>query len=224
MARTEILIADDHAIVRQGLRLLLEAAPDMRVVGEAADGDEAVRLAGSLRPRIVLLDVNMPGLGGAPAIARVTSACPTTAVIVLSMHEDVGYVRAAFGAGASAYVAKRSSAETLLRAVRDVVAGERFVDPLLPQQAVAKGAEALSHREQEVAQRVAQGFTNREIAAALGISKSSVETYRARAFVKLGVDGRAELIARLERQLSVTDTEVPTAGSAGGYDGSTERR
>jgi DNA-binding NarL/FixJ family response regulator len=198
MPRIDVLIADDHAIVREGLSLVLENEADIRVSGQARNGDEAVSMARHLAPEVVLLDLQMPGLGGAPAVSLLRTICPASKVLALSMHEDARYVRAAMAAGAHGYVAKRSGAPTLLRAIRAVAAGERFLDPALPLQQPPPGAEpSLSTREREVAGMVAQGLTNRQVALALGISKSSVETYRARVFDKLGVTTRAELIERV---------------------------
>ncbi len=195
MARIRILIVDDHAVVREGLARLIDDQTDMRVVGQAADGGEAIALGGSADPHLVLLDMRMPGLGGVAAIRKLRDACPRARLLVLSMYEDEHYKRAARGAGAHGYLGKRASSELLLDTIRRLVAGETLA-------ATSGGGEAadaagLSAREREIVELIVAGHTGREVAAALGITKSSVDTYRARVFRKLGVDSRAELFARL---------------------------
>ncbi|MDD9945815.1 MAG: response regulator transcription factor [Myxococcales bacterium] len=199
MARIEVLIVDDHAIVRDGLRLVLGDDPELSVCGEASDGEQAASLASALSPHVVLLDMRMAGLGGGAAIGRVCASCPTARVLVLSMNEDARHVRSALSAGAAGYVAKRSSSATLVSAIKAVARGERFVDPNLPERVDAGPAQALSAREQEVAELLAGGHSGPEIARTLGVSKSSVDTYRARIFNKLAVQTLAELIERLRR-------------------------
>lgn len=195
MSRIRILIADDHAVVREGLARMIADQPDMRVVAESADGEAAVAAAVSCDPHVALLDMRMPGLGGVAAIKRMHEQSPRTRVLVLSMYEDQHYVRAALAAGAHAYMAKRTGSAELLAAIRSLHAGES------PTSNSALGPEpdndgtALSAREREIMQCVIQGQTSRQIADTLGISKSSVDTYRARIFRKLGVDNRAALIA-----------------------------
>ena len=196
MARIRILVADDHAVVREGLVRLIDDQPDMRVVGQAADGDQAIAMARTSDPHVVLLDMRMPGLGGVAAIRRLREVCPSTRVLVLSMYEDEHYMRAAMRAGAHAYVGKRASSETLLTAIRKLRAGEEVGAPVA---SVVESGAGLSAREREIVELVLAGHTSREVAAALGITKSSVDTYRARVFRKLGVDSRSELYARLAR-------------------------
>lgn len=183
-----VLIADDHGMVREGLRAVLDAQPDMRVCGAAADGAQAVELAGRLRPDVVLLDLRMPELGGVAAVRELARTCPGARTIVVSMYEDSRYVRAALAAGAHDFVAKSASTAELLSAIRTVHAGEHA--PL----AAGVPAEPLSTREREVAKLISRGHTGPQIAQQLGIAKSSVDTYRARLFRKLGVDSRAELL------------------------------
>lgn len=198
-----IVVADDHTVVRQGLVALIDGEPDMRVVGEADNGQQAIAMAKQLQPTLTVLDMRMPGLGGAAAIAQLRACCPAVAVLVLSMSEETSYVRAALSAGASGYVAKRSGADTLLRGLRAVASGERFIDPELSQPPITTPpASPLSQRETEVAQLIADGHTGPTIAERLGVSKSSVDTYRVRIFNKLGVQNRAELIEHLRQHLA----------------------
>jgi two-component system, NarL family, response regulator NreC len=202
-----VLIADDHAVLRAGLRMLIGAQPDMEVVGEAADGDEAVVKARELHPDVALMDVTMPGSGGIGAIQRIRSDSPTTRVLVLTMHDVPAYLRSALAAGASGYVVKRAADAELISAIRSVHRGRTVLDPTLAtmvvQAAVTKkptpgapgpAAHALSPREREVLDLVAQGFTNQQMADHLGLSVKTVETYRSRLVEKLGLRSRAELV------------------------------
>lgn len=197
MARIRILIADDHAVVREGLARLISDQPDMRVVAEAADGGEAVAATGGSDPHVILLDMRMPGLGGVAAIRQLREACPRARLLVLSMYEDEQYVRAALGAGAHAYLGKRASSQVLLSSIRKLHAGEAVHAGSGSDDAGDSPSSPLSSREREILQMVERGLTSREIAEALGITKSSVDTYRARVFRKLGVDSRSALFARL---------------------------
>lgn len=194
MSRIRILIADDHAVVREGLARMLADQADLRVVAGAADGSAALAAALSCDPHVVLLDLRMPGLGGVAAIRKLREQCPRMRILVLSMYEEQHYVRAALAAGAHAYLPKRASSQELLEAIRQLHSGGRLHEPL---QEPAANSEPLSAREREIMQMVMQGQTGREIADALGISKSSVDTYRARLFRKLGVSNRSALFARV---------------------------
>lgn len=204
MGRIRILIADDHAVLRTGLRMLIGSQRDLDVVGEASDGDEAVRKAAALRPDVALVDISMPGSGGIKAIERIREAAPTTRVVVLTMHDMPAYLRAALAAGASGYVVKRAADSALLAAIRDVHRGQTVLDPALAASVVQSGlrrrgattspATPLSQREREVLELVAQGYTNQQIADHLGLSVKTVETYRARLVEKLGLQSRAELV------------------------------
>ena len=204
MARIRILIADDHAVLRTGLRMLIGSQRDLDVVGEASDGDEAVRKAAALRPDVALVDISMPGSGGIKAIERIREAAPATRVVVLTMHDMPAYLRAALAAGASGYVVKRAADSALLAAIRDVHRGRTVLDPALAASVVQSGlrrrgaatspATPLSQREREVLELVAQGYTNQQIADHLGLSVKTVETYRARLVEKLGLQSRAELV------------------------------
>ena len=206
MARIRILLADDHAVLRTGLRMLISSQRDLEVVGEASDGDEAVRKAAALRPDVALVDISMPGSGGIKAIERIRQAVPATRVLVLTMHDVPAYLRASLAAGASGYVVKRSADSDLLAAIREVHRGRTVLDPPLAARAAygslrrrgpvgsTTPAALLSQREREVLELVAQGFTNQQIADHLGLSVKTVETYRARLVEKLGLQSRAELV------------------------------
>jgi len=200
-----ILLADDHQVVRQGLRALLEAEPDFRVVGEAADGLEATRLVERLHPDVAVVDLIMPGLGGLEVTRQITTRVPKTRVVVLSMHANEAYVLEALRNGAAAYVLKDSSATDLVHAVREVAAGRRYLSPPLSERALdtyrqrAKEAtldiyETLTTREREVLHLAAEGHTNAEIAARLGISPRTAETHRANLMHKLGLQTQTDLV------------------------------
>jgi DNA-binding NarL/FixJ family response regulator len=205
MPKIRVLVADDHAVVREGLSRLISDQFDMYVVGEAADGASAAELAAAVAPHVVLLDMRMPGLGGVAAIKRVRERCPAARVLVLSMYEDAGYARAALAAGAHAYLGKREGSAGLLAAIRAVARGGAVTDAVGAASSRSSALNELSSREREVLELVRRGHTGREVASALGISKSSADTYRARVFRKLGVDSRAELLSRLDAH---ADTEL----------------
>jgi DNA-binding NarL/FixJ family response regulator len=204
MEKIRILLVDDHAVLRAGLRALIATQGDMEIVGEAGEGEEAVRQAAALRPDLAIVDLTMPGLGGLKAIERVRQASPTTRVLVLTMHDVPAYLRAALDAGAAGYVVKRAADSELLAGIRDVHRGRTVLDPRLAAQAVQGGSRrrpgaaaataALSPREREVLELVAQGYTNQQIADRIGLSVKTVETYRARLIEKLGLQSRAELV------------------------------
>lgn len=205
MKQMRVLLADDHAVLRAGLRLLLEAEPDMVVVGEAADGRQAVTLARELQPDVLLLDLTMPRLGGLDALGELRRLAPGCRVLVLTMHDDESYLRRALAAGAAGYVLKQADDRELLVALRAVARGEVYVPPalapallkdLIPQRqpVSAPPRHSLSEREEEVIRLVAQGYTSQEVADQLGLAVTTVETYRARAMQKLGVRGRAQLV------------------------------
>ncbi|MET0386811.1 MAG: response regulator transcription factor [Polyangiales bacterium] len=195
MSRIRILIADDHAVVREGLARVLADQPDLRVVATVADGEAALAAAKSGDPHVVLLDMRMPGLGGVAAIKRLREQCPRARLLVLSMYEDPHYVRAALAAGAHGYLGKRTGTQALLEAIRSLHAGQPLRATMEPEPESPEAPDGLSTREREIMARVVQGQTSRQIADALGIGKSTVDTYRARVFRKLGVDNRAALFA-----------------------------
>jgi DNA-binding NarL/FixJ family response regulator len=196
MSRMRILIADDHAVVREGLVRLLSDQPDLHVVAQASNGDEAIAAARASDPHLVLLDMRMPGLGGAAAIRKLRECCPRARVLVLSMYEDPHYRRAALAAGAHGYLGKSASGDELVRAIRSLRAGESVAERDAADPAPRTAAN-LSAREQEIVEMIVAGRTSREIATELGITKSSVDTYRARVSRKLGVDNRAALFERV---------------------------
>jgi two-component system, NarL family, response regulator NreC len=197
-----VVIVDDHAILRAGLRRVLEAEPDIEVVGEAESADRAVFEAISGQPDIVLMDVMMPGKTGIEGMPAVLSAVPNAKILVLSMQDDPHYVREAFAAGAAGYVLKEAADSEVVGAVRAVAAGERYVHPALGARLVAAEAEErrraeedpLSEREREVLRLLALGHTNQEIAKSLYISVRTAETHRAHIMQKLRLKSRAELV------------------------------
>jgi DNA-binding NarL/FixJ family response regulator len=200
VAKIRILLADDHAVLRAGLRALIHSQPGMEVVAEAADGLEAIRDAGETLPDLALLDLSMPGMSGIAAIDQVRKASPGTRVLVLTVHDDAAYARAALDAGAAGYVTKDMEGPELLAAIRAVARGRTFVahalaaDPSGDGAAGERAAARLSERERQVLELVARGHTNREVAQRLALSIKTVETYRARLSDKLGLRTRAELV------------------------------
>lgn len=199
----KILIVDDHAIMRDGLRAILAREPDLEVVGEAHDGREAVEQALSLAPDIVLMDISMPGLNGVEATRRIREARASARVIGLSMHADPSYVRAMFAAGADAYLLKNSAAEELLLAVRAVAERRSYVSPVVAERmgdgvsdAGPRGGRSpgdLSARQREVLQLLAEGKTSKEVAVQMDIAVSTVETYRRQIMERLDLHTVAEL-------------------------------
>jgi len=206
MTKTRILLADDHAVLRAGLRLLLDAQPDLTTVGEASDGLEALERATALQPDIILLDLTMPRLSGLAALRELRQRAPDARILVLTMHADQEYLREALSQGAAGYVLKQAADQELLAALRAVARGEVYVHSIMAKGLVeslldqARPAlptdpwESLSSREAEVIRAVAQGYTNQEIADRLGLSVKTVETHRARAMEKLGLTSRAQLV------------------------------
>jgi DNA-binding NarL/FixJ family response regulator len=197
-----VLIVDDHAVVRAGLRLLLEAEEDVEPVGEAGSGREAIFQNRSLKPDVILLDVVMPDQSGLDVIPTLLHERPEAKVLVLSMQDDPQYVRQAFAAGASGYVLKEAADTEVVAAVREVAKGGRYVHPELGARLVAAETEAarraeedpLSEREREVLRLLALGHTNQEIAKQLYISVRTAETHRAHIMQKLRLSSRAELV------------------------------
>lgn len=202
--KKRILLADDHAILRSGLRLLLSTQPDWEVVGEAASGVETIEKCKQLQPHLVLLDVSMPGLSGLDILPAVRRAAPGVKILILTMYDDRHYLQEALRNGAAGYVLKKAADTELITAIQAVLKGEfyvhhsmmRFVleDVLENQAPPSDEWDQLSEREQQVLQLVALGYTSAEIAQQLSLSPKTVETYRARGMEKLGLRSRAALV------------------------------
>jgi two-component system, NarL family, response regulator NreC len=214
---TTVMLADDHQIVRQGLRAILNAVPEFQLVGEASDGLEAVRLAERLRPDVLVLDLSMPGLDGLEVARQVTKRPPRPRVVVLSMYSDEAYVHKALQAGATAYVLKDAGAEQLVQAIRAAARGQRYFSPPLTAddveaylRRVENPAEdpkdALTSREREVLHLTVEGHSGTDIAERLFISPRTVETHRANLMRKLGVRNQKELVRfAIERGLMLKE-------------------
>lgn len=212
MSKLRILLADDHTVVRQGLRKVLEECPDWEVVAEAGDGREAVRQAEEHKPDVAIIDVAMPLLNGIEATRQIIRRSPSTRVLVLSMHADEAYVNQILQAGATGYLLKDSADVDLQNAVTAVSNGKSFFSPAIAKvmlddyvrQLADKGItdryESLSEREREVFQLIAEGKANKEIAALLSISPSTVETHRARIMEKLDLHSAAEIVLHAVRR------------------------
>ncbi|OWK44539.1 response regulator transcription factor [Fimbriiglobus ruber] len=200
MNRTRVVVADDHAVLREGLRILINSQPDMLVVAEAGTGPDAVERIRETSARVLCLDLSMPGWGATTTIERVHAVSPRTRVLVLTMHDDPAYVRTAITAGASGYILKTTPTATLLSAIRGVAAGNRVIDAPLSAildeaPPVAPGGQAvLSRREREVLELLTRGHTHQEIADRLFVSVKTVETYRARVREKTGLKTRADFV------------------------------
>ncbi len=202
----KLLLADDHAIIRAGLRLVLERQPDFRVLGEAADGREAVARAGELRPDVAVLDLAMPNLNGIEATRQISTSLPGVQIVVLSMHSDEEYVLRALKAGARAYVLKESAEADLISAIRAVHAGKSFFSPAVSRMLVEDyvrqlqdrdledSYDLLTPREREILQLVAEGKSNKDVAATLSLSVYTVETHRGNMMEKLNLHTVPELI------------------------------
>jgi two-component system response regulator NreC len=199
-----ILIADDHGVLRAGLRALLKAEPELEVVGEAADGAEALRLAGALRPDIVLMDISMPDCGGIEATRRLRALLPDVRVLILTVHDDKSMVQEAIQAGAAGYILKRAAESELVNAIQAVSHGDMYVHLPMTRSLQAEAtampasdrvaAETLTPREIEVLRLIARGHTNRQIANLLTLSVRTVESHRANLMDKLDLHSRVELV------------------------------
>jgi two-component system response regulator NreC len=206
MKKLRILLADDHIVMRTGLRALLERQPNLEVVGESEDGRETIELSASLKPDVVVMDVGMPILNGIEATRMIVGQHPTTAVVILSMHSDESYVMRALKAGARAYLLKDSAAADLISAIQAVSQNKAFFSPkvsrilaedyvrVLKQKGAVDSYDLLTSRERQILQLLAEGKANKEVAAALNISPYTVETHRSHILEKLNLHNPAELI------------------------------
>jgi DNA-binding NarL/FixJ family response regulator len=210
-----ILLADDHAVVRKGIREFLEEESDLQVVAEAADGQSAVAMAAEHRPDVAVLDIQMPGITGIEATRQIKARFPETGVLILTAYDDDPYIFAMIQAGASSYVLKTASPEELVRAVRAVARGESALDPAIAKKVMAQLArgkpvgaqevvETLTERELDVLRLVARGLTNKAIGQELGISDRTVQGHLANIFGKLGVESRTEAVAMALKQGWIT--------------------
>jgi DNA-binding NarL/FixJ family response regulator len=225
MGILRILVADDHGIVRRGMRALLESAAGMEIVGEAADGRQALKLCESLHPDIAILDIAMPQLNGIEVTAQATRRNPALKVIILSMYADESYIVRALSAGAKSYLLKQATEDDLLPAVRAVSAGKSFFSPSiskmllddylrhLRQRGLTDSWDLLTGREREVLQLLAEGNTNKEVASALSVSVSTIETHRNRIMEKLSLRNFAELVLYAVRKGVVSPDPSKPAGS-----------
>jgi len=220
MTKLRILLADDHMVVREGLKALINAQPDMEVVGEAENGREALKCAVELSPDVVVMDISMPEMNGAEATERMRKECPQIKIIALTIYEDTGYLRQLLKAGASGYVLKRAVVDELVHAVRTCAAGGSYIDPTIAGQAIStyirRGSAAnsqsqaeLSDRETQVLRLIAWGCSNKEIAAKLNISVKTVETYKVRLSSKLNLRNRVDMVRYALRQGLLRDEKAP---------------
>jgi DNA-binding NarL/FixJ family response regulator len=213
-----VFLADDHPVVRNGLQLILQAEADIKVVGEAADGREAVRLAGKAAPDVVIMDIAMPGLNGIEATKKICAACPAARVLILSVHATAEHIYQALQAGAQGYLLKESAGEEVIKAVRALRKGQRYLSEKIseavlndylqqrPREKKKSPLESLSEREREILQLTAEGKTSVDIARILFISPKTVETYRSRVMQKLGLSDHSALI-KFAIQYGVTTVE-----------------
>lgn len=213
-----VALCDDHTVVRSGLRRLLDDQPGVRVVGEAATAEDAVAIARSVNPDVFVMDLGLRGTSGFDATRLVLDASPSTRVLVLTAHDDIAYLRKAFDAGARGYLVKDVADLELVQAVRQIAAGEEYVDPSLGAALLAPSVPGprpsgpggeLSERELEVLRLVALGFTNSQIAKELYVSVRTVETHRAHLQQKLGIKARADLV-HYARELGLLNDDEPT--------------
>ncbi len=206
MRKTRILLADDHKLMRSGLKALIEQQPDLTVVGEADDGRQALALAATLKPDLLVMDIGMPNLNGIEAAHQITQANPATAIVILSMHSDESYVLRALKAGAKGYLLKDSAESDLIRAVHAVAGGKSFFSPAvskvllddyvrkLQRSGTEDAYDLLTPREREILQLIAEGKSNKDVANLLNLSVYTVETHRSNIMEKLNLRGVPELI------------------------------
>ncbi|HEY6802747.1 MAG TPA: response regulator transcription factor [Pyrinomonadaceae bacterium] len=215
MSNLFIFLADDHMVVREGLKSLINAQPDMQVIGEAENGAQALRSVIALSPDVVVMDISMPEMNGIEATERLRKECPRTKVVALTIYEDMGYLRQLLKAGAVGYVLKRAVVEELVSAIRICAAGGSYIEPKLAGQVVStyisRGSSSttaqgeLSDREGQVLRFVAWGCSNKEIASKLNISVKTVETYKVRLMGKLDLRSRVDMVRYALRQGMLRD-------------------
>lgn len=209
MRKLKVFLADDHAMLRAGLRRLIESEADMEVVGEAGSGFAAIDQISILRPCVAVLDVSPSEIGGLDVIRRARELCPGLKILVLAVHEERTYSRELLASGALGYLLKRAAAEELIDAIRNVAAGGVYVDPRMSNKLIgslvessangAGGGDRLSQRERRVLQLIAQGYSNKEIGGQLGLSVKTIETYKARSMEKLGLRNRVDIVRHAQR-------------------------
>lgn len=205
MDKIRIIIAEDHETIREGLRMLIDAQADFEVVGEAADGSAAVKLAKKLKPDVLIMDVSMPELNGLKAMIKIKEILPEIKILTLTRHKSDAYLQALLRAGSSGYVLKQSSSAELIRAVRAVAAGDKYLDPSITENVIGRytsrsqspgiaSKETLTDRETEVIRLIAWGYSNKEIAARLQISVKTVEAHKANSMRKLDMKSRIDIV------------------------------
>ncbi len=203
--KLRILLAEDHLTVREGIKLLVNAQPDMEVVGEADNGEVAIKETDRLKPDMVIMDISMPVLNGLKATKRLRQSCPDLLILALTRHTDDGYLQQLIGAGANGYVLKQSAPSELINAIRAIGNGQAYLDPALTERVMGgyavrttslrgEGKKELSNRENEVLKLIAFGFSNKEIASRMALSVKTVEAHKANAMRKLGITGRIDIV------------------------------
>lgn len=220
LSKVKILLADDHIMLRQGIRLLLDREPDFEIVAEAGDGEEAVTLVGEYKPDVVLMDVGMPKLGGLEATRQIKAAHPATAVLVLTIHDDEEYIIGFLEAGAVGYLMKSAYGEELSRAIRSIMAGDMVLHPMVGRKLLrcaanrqlypvkAEGAEKLTSREIEVLKLLGRGITNQGIALELDVSIRTVKGHLVNIFSKMKVSSRTEAVSCAFKRGLITLEEI----------------
>jgi DNA-binding NarL/FixJ family response regulator len=205
MKQIRLVVADDHPLILAGLKTLVQADPTMQIIGEAKDGQSALQLAAELKPDVIVLDLSLPGMHGIRVAQTLLVQCPSCHILILSIHEDRAYLSRLLEMGVSGYVLKRSASEELIRAIRAVATGGIYLDPAIAAMAIGRrphrkigqndrSSVELSSREREVLQLAAAGYSNKEISSRLQVSVKTIETYKARAIDKLGLETRAQLV------------------------------
>jgi len=216
MSNIRVIVAEDHATVREGLKLIINAQSDMEVVADAEDGRTAIELAQKLQPDVALMDISMPGLNGLKATAKLKECCPDVQVLAVTRHKDDGYLQQVFRAGASGYVLKQSPPAELLHAIRAVANGGKYLDPALAgkvmgrysgrRSVINEGGTDVSDREVEVLRLIAWGHSNKEIASRLDLSVKTIEVHKANAMKKLGMASRIDIVRYAVLQGWLQDT------------------